>query len=57
MNMTAKEVIEIIKESKLWESLTQKEKQEAIKHALTCTQPSITEENIESIVGEVYLGI
>lgn len=45
--MTAKEVIEIVKESNLWESLTQKEKQEAIKHALKSTQLSITEENIK----------
>ena len=54
--MTAKEVIEIVKESKLWESLTQKEKQEAINHALTCTHLSTIEENIETTVGEVYLG-
>lgn len=53
--MTAKEVIEIVKESKLWESLTQKEKQEPIKHALTCTQLSIAEGNIGTTVGEVYL--
>jgi len=50
--MTQKEVLEIVKESKLWESLTQKEKQEAIKHALRITQLSITEENIETNVGE-----
>jgi hypothetical protein len=55
--MTAKEVIEILKESKLWESLTQKEKQEAIKHALACTQLSIAEGNIGTIVGEVFLEI
>ena len=55
--MTAKEVIEIVKESNLWESLTQKEKQGAIKHALTCRQLSIIEEPIDTIVGEVYLGI
>jgi len=42
--MTQKEVIEIVKESKLWESLTQKEKQEAINHALNISQFSITEE-------------
>jgi hypothetical protein len=52
-HMTAKEVIEIVKESKLWESLTQKEKQKAIKHALTCTQLSITEGNIGTTAGEV----
>ena len=50
--MTQKEVLEIVRESKLWGSLTQKEKQEAIKHALTCTQHSITEGNIETTVGD-----
>jgi hypothetical protein len=53
--MTAKEVIEIVKESNLWESLTQKEKQEAVNHALKSAQLSITEENIRTTVGEVYL--
>ena len=53
--MTAKEVIEIVKESKLWELLTQNEKQEAIKYALKNNQPSITEQDIKATVGEVYL--
>ncbi len=53
--MTAKEVIAIVKESKLWESLTQKEKQAAINHALKITQSSMTEEDIRGTVGEVYL--
>ena len=50
--MTQKEVLEIVKESKLWGSLTQKQKQEAISHALRITQLSITEENIGTNVGE-----
>ena len=37
--MTKKEVIEIVKESNLWESLTQNEQQEVIKHALEITLP------------------
>jgi hypothetical protein len=37
--MTKKEVIEIVKESNLWESLSQNEKQEAINHALKITLP------------------
>jgi hypothetical protein len=45
--MTQKEVLEIVKESKLWESLTQKEKQEAINHALRITDLSIAEGNID----------
>lgn len=53
--MTVKEVIEIVKESDLWELLSQKEKQEAIKHAFEMTQLSPTEEDIRSTVGEVYL--
>jgi hypothetical protein len=50
--MTQKEVLEIVKESKLWGSLTQKEKQEAINHALRITQLSITGENIGTNIGE-----
>jgi hypothetical protein len=53
--MNAKEVIEIVKESNLWRSLTEKEKQEIINHALKISQPS-TEADLEDIVGEVYLG-
>jgi hypothetical protein len=37
--MTEKEVVEIVQESNLWESLTQNEQQEAINHALKITQP------------------
>jgi hypothetical protein len=35
--MNEKEVIEIVKESRLWEGLTAREKQDAIKHALDIT--------------------
>ena len=55
--MTAKEVLEVVRGSKLWESISQKEKQEAIKHALNSPQLSITEENIRTTVGEVYLNL
>jgi hypothetical protein len=50
--MTQKEVIDIVKESNLWESLTQIEKQEAINHALKITQFSITEEKTRTYVGD-----
>ncbi len=53
--MTAKEVIEIVKESNLWVTLAPKEKQEAVAHALKITQLSIKEENVKNAVGEVYL--
>ena len=53
--MTQKEVIAIVKESGLWESLTQIEKKEAIDHAMEITSLSPTEENIRATVGEVYL--
>jgi len=53
--MMAKEVIEIVKESNLWEVLTRKEKQEAVAHALKITQLSTTDENVKNTVGEVYL--
>jgi hypothetical protein len=55
--MTQREVIAIVKESRLWESLTQKERLEAISHALEITSLSPTEENIRATVGEVYLEI
>jgi hypothetical protein len=55
--MTQREVIAIVKESRLWESLTQKERLEAIDHALEITRLSPTEENIRATVGEVYLEI
>jgi hypothetical protein len=35
--MTEDEVVEIVQESNLWESLTQTEKEEAISHALKIT--------------------
>jgi len=50
--MTQKEVIDIVKESNLWESLTQTEKQEAINHALKITRLSMTEENTRPHVGD-----
>jgi hypothetical protein len=53
--MTAKEVIEIVKESNLWATLAPKEKQEAVEHALKITQLSTKEENVKNAVGEVYL--
>jgi hypothetical protein len=55
--MTAKEIIEIVKESKLWASLTEEEKREAVNHALKNAQLSLAEENIRATVGVVYLGI
>ncbi len=55
--MTQREVIAIVKESRLWESLTQKERQEAIKYALKNNQPLMTEQDIKTTVGEVYLDL
>jgi hypothetical protein len=53
--MTAKEIIEIVKESNLWATLAPKEKQEAVAHALKITQLSTKEEDVKNAVGEVYL--
>jgi len=53
--MTAKEVIEIVKESNLWEMLSRKEKQEAVAHALKITELSTKDETTDNTVGEVYL--
>jgi hypothetical protein len=55
--MTAKEVIEIVKKSKLWPPLTEKEKQAVILHAFKSAQISIREEDIRYTVGEVYSGV
>ncbi len=44
--MIAKEVIEIVKESELWAPLTEKEKQEVIKHALKSAQLLITDRDM-----------
>jgi hypothetical protein len=55
--MTAKEVIEIVKESNLWAPLTDDERQEVIRHALKSSQPLMTEGDIEDSVGEVYSGL
>ena len=57
IRMTAKEVIEIVKESGLWAPLTESEKQEVIKHALKSAQLSIPEEDIRYTLGEVYLDV
>ncbi|NCS96906.1 hypothetical protein GW756_06075 [bacterium] len=54
--MTAKEVIEIFRESKLFEMMTAKGKQEAIEHASRIVNISLSEEDIKSKVGEVYSG-
>ncbi len=53
--MTAKEVIEIVKECNLRAPLTEGEKQEVINHVLKICQP-LAETDIAYIVGEVYLG-
>ena len=55
--MNAKEVIEIVKESNLWASLTEKEKQAIIPLALKSVQISIRQEDIRYTVGEVYLEV
>jgi hypothetical protein len=43
--MTQDEVVEIVKESNLWESLSQTEKEEAIDHALKITRTSMAAES------------
>ena len=55
--MTAKEVIDIVKESNLWAPLTEKERQIVILHAFKSAQISIREEDIRYSVGEVYLEV
>jgi hypothetical protein len=54
--MTEREVADILKESNLWAPLTEREKQEVIRHALRSIRPPVTEGVMEDTVGEVYLG-
>jgi hypothetical protein len=56
MFMTAKEVIEIVKESNLWGPLTEKERQEVLSHVLKYSQPSLKETDIDNSLGEAYSG-
>ena len=53
--MTAKRIIEIVKESELWALLTEKEEHEVIKYDLKSAQHSIADGDIGATVGEVYL--
>ena len=53
--LTAKGIIEIVKESELWALLTEKEEREVIKSDLKSTQHSIEDGDIGATVGEVYL--
>jgi len=54
--MTAREIIEILKESHLWTKLAPQEKQEAVVHALKITSHlSSQDEQLRDTVGEVYL--
>ena len=55
--MTMKEVIEIIKESPLFELLTFREKSEAITHALEAAGTKGMQEDIRDKVGEVYISL
>ena len=53
--MTAKGIIEIVKEPELWALLTEKEEREVIKSDLESAQHSIADGDIGATVGEVYL--
>ncbi len=55
--MTAKEVTELVKKSKLWVPLTDREKQKVIKNALKNAKLSVPEVDIRYTVGEVYLDV
>jgi|GEM_PF-3468553 hypothetical protein len=54
--MTAKETIDIIRESSLWESLTLREKTEAIAYAIEavgCAMNSSVENDVSDILKEI----
>lgn len=55
--MTMKEVIEIVRESPLFELLSFKEKCEAITHALEAAGAEDLQEDVRDVVGEVYISL
>ena len=52
--MTTKEIIEILKESPLFEKITSQEKYEAIAHTMEVAGMEYRSEDIKEIVGEVF---
>ena len=55
--MTPKEIIEILKESPLFEKITSQEKYEAIAHTMEAAGMEYRSEDIREIVGEVFSAI
>ena len=54
--MTAKETIDIISNSSLWETLSIRERIEAVTYAMKIAGSSLDDEDISDIIGEVYAG-
>ncbi len=54
--MTAKETVEIIRDSSLWKVLSIKERLEATAYAMRITGNAIEDEDVSDIIGEVYAG-
>lgn len=55
--MTAKNIIESIKEFGLLAGLSRREKPGPVRHVLKSERLSIQEEDVRSMVGEVYLEV
>ncbi len=54
--MTAKDTIEIISNSSLWDTLSAKERLDAIAYALDVVGIKLDNEDVSDIIGEVYAG-
>jgi hypothetical protein len=54
--MTAKATVEIIKESSLWDTLSIKERIEAIEYAIGAADADIEKGNVCDLIVEVYAG-
>ncbi len=55
-NMTAKETVEIISNSSLWNTLSKKERVEAAVYAIRNTGLTLEDEDVCDLIGEVYAG-
>lgn len=54
--MTAKETVEIISKSSLWNTLSKKERAEAAAYAIKNSGISLEDEEVCDLIGEVYGG-
>ncbi len=54
--MTARETLDIISDSSLWQTLSIKERIEAAAYAMKVAGISIEDDDVSNLIGEVYAG-